>query len=82
MGEDCLDSNVEMIKKTQEKVINKLDLREPLPVVKVEKESASSYDRDCTECKTVHPDPTPSELMIYLHAPSYKVCGITIETDC
>ena len=32
-----------------------------------------SCDPDCTECKTVHADPTPSELMMYLHALSYKV---------
>ena len=30
-------------------------------------------DPDCTECKTPHRDPLPSELVMYLHALSYKV---------
>lgn len=35
-----------------------------------------SCDPDCTECRTVHPDPTPLELMMFLHALSYKVCPL------
>ena len=38
-----------------------------------ERDGDVSCDPDCTECKTVHADPTPSELMMYLHALSYKV---------
>ena len=71
--EEGLDSNIE--KQTREKIIDKVDMREQLPVVETVKESkeASFYDPDCTECRTVHPDPTPSKLMMYLHALSYKV---------
>ena len=38
----------------------------------------STTDPDCTECRTVHPDPTPPELMMFLHALSYKVRYIRI----
>ena len=73
--EECLDSNIEKVIQTQEKIIDKMDMREQLSVVETVKESkeASFYDPDCTECRTIHPDPTPSELMMYLHALSYKV---------
>ena len=30
-------------------------------------------DPDCTECSLVHPDPTPDQLMMYLHALRYTV---------
>ena len=30
-------------------------------------------DPDCTECGLVHPDPTPDQLMMYLHALRYAV---------
>lgn len=73
-GQKCLSSNIETVEQTQENLIDKMDSREHLSTVEVGKErEASSYDPDCTECKTVHPDPTPSELMMYLHALSYKV---------
>ena len=73
--EKYLDSNIKKVKHTQEKTIDKMDMKERLPAVEVVKESkeAAFYDLDCTECRTVHPDPTPSELMMYLHALSYKV---------
>ena len=65
------------MKHTQEKTINKVDMREQLSITdsEVVKESkeAAFYIPDCTECRTVHPDPTPSELMMYLHVLSYKV---------
>ena len=73
-GQKCLSSNIETVEQTQENLVDKMDSREHLPTVEIGKErEASSYDPDCTECKTVHPDPTPSELMMYLHALSYKV---------
>ena len=73
-GQECLGSNIETVLQTQENLADKMDSREHLPTVEVGKvEEASSFDPDCTECKTVHPDPTPSELMMYLHALSYKV---------
>ena len=30
-------------------------------------------DPDCMECGLMHPDPTPDQLLIYLHALRYKV---------
>ena len=33
---------------------------------------ANSYDPDCSECSNPIPDPIPSELVMYLHALSYK----------
>ena len=33
----------------------------------------SDHDSDCTECRLVHPDPTPDQLMMYLHALRYTV---------
>jgi len=32
----------------------------------------NSYDPECTECKNPIPDPRPNELVMYLHALSYK----------
>ena len=73
-GQDHLDSNIETVEQIQERFVDKFDSKEHLPPAEVgtEKET-SSCDPDCTECRTVHPDPTPSELMMYLHALSYKV---------
>ena len=69
-----MDCNIETSQQTQENLVDKLDLREHLNIVEAEKKSdVTSYDPDCTECRTVHPDATPSELMMYLHALSYKV---------
>ena len=72
--QDHLDSNTETVEQTQGTFVDKIDSKERLPSAEVgtEKET-SSYDPDCTECRTVHLDPTPSELMMYLHALSYKV---------
>ena len=70
--QECSGSNKESAEQTQEKFVDKVDSKEAVKVGGKEKES-SSYDPDCTECRTVHPDPTPSELMMYLHALSYKV---------
>ena len=43
----------------------------------IEKDSADglSYvrDPDCTECGLTHPDPTPDQLIMYLHALRYTV---------
>ena len=36
-------------------------------------EDGESWDPDCTECRLVHPDPTPNEMFMYLHALRYKV---------
>ena len=36
-------------------------------------EVAADTDPDCTECGLVRADPTPQELVMYLHALSYKV---------
>ena len=33
-------------------------------------------DPDCTECGLVHPDPTPDQLLMYLHAVRYTVSSI------
>ena len=33
----------------------------------------SDSDPDCTECRQVHPDPTPDQLIMYLHALRYTV---------
>lgn len=33
----------------------------------------SVSDPDCTECGLVHPDPTPEQLIMYLHALRYTV---------
>ena len=38
-------------------------------------EEATHIDPDCTECGTARSDPLPSELVMYLHALSYKVCN-------
>ena len=70
--QECSVSNEEAVEQIQEKFIGKVDSKEAIEVGGKEKE-CPSYDPDCTECKTVHPDPTPSELMMYLHALSYKV---------
>ena len=35
--------------------------------------AAEVEDPDCTECGIMRPDPTPKELVMYLHALSYKV---------
>ena len=60
------DNSSELSGRSQERQLNAADLP-------VDSEVSSSCDPDCTECRTVHPDPTPSELMMYLHALSYKV---------
>ena len=67
--QECSVSNKEA---GEQKFVDKVDSKEAAEVGSKEKES-SSYDPDCTECRTVHPDPTPSQLMMYLHALSYKV---------
>ena len=38
------------------------------------KEVDTSFDPDCTECRLCRPDPSPEDLVMYLHAISYKVC--------
>ena len=39
-------------------------------------DGGSVRDPDCTECGLVHPDPTPDQLVMYLHALRYTVsCG-------
>ena len=70
--QECSVSNKEAGEQIQEKFVDKVDSKEAAEVGSKEKES-SFYDPDCTECRTVHPDPTPSQLMMYLHALSYKV---------
>ncbi len=37
----------------------------------------SSEDADCSECHMFRPDPSPSDLLMYLHALSYKVGSYT-----
>lgn len=73
--EKFLDSVIGTVEQTQENAMDKMASEEQhLPAAEVSKEQETSfYDPDCTECRTVHPDPTPSELMMYLHALSYKV---------
>ena len=39
-------------------------------------------DTDCTECSLQRPDPTPQQLMIYLHALHYKVLISEEEVYC
>ena len=39
----------------------------------VEKGQRGNVDPDCTECQLVRADPTPSQLVMYLHALSYEV---------
>lgn len=74
-GEKFLGSVKERVEQTQEKVLDKMTSKEQhLPAAEVSKEQDTLfYDPDCAECRTVHPDPTPSELMMYLHALSCKV---------
>ena len=60
------DSSSELSGRSQGRQLNASNLP-------VDSDVSSSCDPDCTECRTVHPDPTPSELMMYLHALSYKV---------
>lgn len=38
-------------------------------------------DPDCTECQMSRPDPTPSDLVMFLHALSYKVLNY-VQCDC
>ena len=38
----------------------------------------SEVDPDCTDCGVVRPDPTTRELVMYLHALSYKVSTLTL----
>lgn len=39
----------------------------------------TSYrDPECTECGLVYPDPTPDQLIMYLHALSYRVSQLTV----
>ena len=73
--EESLDGTSENVERSQEKLVDKLDLTEHSSLVGASKEGLS-YDPDCTECRTIHADPTPSELMMYLHALSYKVCHV------
>ena len=35
--------------------------------------SKLSVDKDCTECSIIRPDPSASQLVMYLHALSYQV---------
>ena len=35
------------------------------------------YDEDCSECQVIRRDPTPTELIMCLHAVSYKVSHCT-----
>ena len=42
----------------------------------------SVCDPDCTECSLVHPDPTPDQLIMYLHALRYTVSDIYSDTFC
>lgn len=79
VGEGC-EGHSEKAKHSQEELsgMTMVDSGEHSPVAGDDKEckalkAASSFDPDCTECRTVHPDPTPNELMMYLHALSYKV---------
>ena len=37
-----------------------------------------TVDKDCTECSITRPDPSASQLVMYLHALSYQVTMITI----
>lgn len=39
--------------------------------------SKLTIDKDCTECNTTRPDPTTSQLIMYLHALSYQVTIVT-----
>ena len=41
----------------------------------------SSCDPDCTECRIVPANPLPSDLIMYLHALSYKVFNIIININ-
>jgi hypothetical protein len=34
----------------------------------------TTFDPDCTECQLSRPAPSPEDLVMYLHAHSYKVC--------
>ena len=52
-------SNKEAGEQPQEKLVDKVDSKEAAEVDGKEKES-SSYDPECTEYRTVYPDPTPS----------------------
>lgn len=36
-----------------------------------------TVDKDCTECSVCRPDPTASQLVMFLHALSYKVTIVT-----
>lgn len=42
---------------------------------------SSDFDPDCSECRNPIPDPTPSELVMYLHALSYKGPGWEYKTS-
>lgn len=44
-------------------------------------EGAFDIDPNCTECHTHHPDPTPNELIMYLHALRYSGDGWDFKTD-
>ena len=67
--EECKD-NLE--NETQEGELVKLD-SDMVSSAEAATDDSITYDPDCTECRTVYPDPTPSELMMFLHALSYKV---------
>lgn len=43
-----------------------------------EKVTGPVRDPDCTECRLVHPDPTPDQLIMYLHALRYTVSCVHI----
>lgn len=44
-------------------------------------EKSSPIDSNCTECCMHHPDPTPVQLMMYLHALSYQGEGWAYKTS-
>lgn len=45
-------------------------------------DNESVRDPDCTECSLVHPDPTPDQLIMYLHALRYTVSNSNTHCMC
>ena len=70
-----VDDSLEKVCQSREGVREKVE-----PAIdnldKISSSECTTRDPDCTECRTAHRDPTRSELMMFLHAVSYKVSPV------
>ena len=67
---DELEDNGSVTKKIKLDVDNS---NEKTPIIDFSDNLRIEYDENCAECKQEYKDPMPKDLVMYLHALSYKV---------